>query len=400
MTAVGVASVIVLGSTGSIGTQTLEVIAAHPQRFRVTGLAAGSNADLLVRQARTFGVPRVAVADPVAAATVRREAPELDVIDGDRACEELAGASADVVLNGMVGSRGLRPTLAALAAGSRVALANKESLIVGGEIVLAAAGAAQRTRNGAADIPVWADRLVPVDSEHSALAQCLRGGRGAEVERLVVTASGGPFRGRTRDGLATVTVADALAHPTWTMGAVITVNSATLANKGLEVIEAHLLFGFPYERIEVVVHPQSVVHGMVEFHDGATVAKLSPPDMRLPIQLALGWPDRLDHAAVRMDWRSALTLEFMPLDAETFPMIDLAVAAGRRGGTFPGVFNAANEEAVAAFLAGALDFLGIPRVVEAVLEAHGDTPTTDLDTVLAAERWARTEAHRAMKAGI
>jgi 1-deoxy-D-xylulose-5-phosphate reductoisomerase len=378
-------AVTVLGSTGSIGTQALEIIAAHPERFTVAGLTGARNADLLIAQARAHRVPRVAVADREAAAAAREAlGSEVEVLDGIEGVVELAGAPADVVLNGLVGSRGLPATLAALHAGSRVALANKESLVVGGHLVL--------------DAVKHADQLVPVDSEHSALAQCLRAGAGSEVARLVITASGGPFRGWTRADLQQATVDDALAHPTWSMGAVITINSASLANKGLEVIEAHLLFGIDYDRIEVVVHPQSVVHGMVEFHDGATLAKLSPPDMRLPIQLALGWPDRLEHAPVRMDWTRAQRLEFYPLDTDTFPMVRLAVTAGRLGGTAPAVFNAANEEAVAAFLGRRLGFLGIPRVVEATLEEHTASYRPDLDTVLAAEAWARTRA-RALIAG-
>jgi 1-deoxy-D-xylulose-5-phosphate reductoisomerase len=372
------ASVVVLGSTGSIGTQTLEVCALHPERFDIRGLAAGANAELAIAQARAQRVGVVAMADAAAAAEVRAAlAPDVEVLAGPAGVEAVAGSGADIVVNGLVGSLGLAPTLAALSAGSRLALANKESLIVGGDLVLGAAAPGQ---------------LVPVDSEHSALAQCLRGGTGAEVAKLVVTASGGPFRGRTRGELAGVTVADALAHPTWAMGAVITVNSASLANKGLEVIEAHLLFGIDYDRIEVVVHPQSVVHGMVEFHDGATVAKLSPPDMRLPIQLALGWPDRLPHAPERMDWSRPFALEFEPVDADTFRMLPLSIAAGRTGGTAPGVLNAANEEAVAAFLDGRLGFLGIADVVEAVLEEHDSAPAADLEVVLEAERWARERA--------
>ncbi|MGI8874500.1 MAG: 1-deoxy-D-xylulose-5-phosphate reductoisomerase [Egibacteraceae bacterium] len=371
-------SITVLGSTGSIGTQTLEVVAAHPDRFRVTGLAAGGNAELLIAQAQAHDVRRVAVADPEAARTVRDAlGTGVEVIDGHDGITALAGAGADVVVNGLTGSRGLRPTLAALHAGSRLALANTESLILGGDLVMERAGPGQ---------------IVPVDSEHSALAQCLRGGSATEVARLVITASGGPFRGRDRASIAGVTVADALAHPTWSMGPVITVNSATLANKGHEVIEAHLLFGVPYDRIEVVVHPQSIVHGMVEFGDGSTLAQLSPPDMRLPIQLALGWPDRLPHAPTRFDWTLPAILEFEPLDADTFPMVDLAFAAGRSGGTAPGVFNAANEEAVGAFLEGRLGFLGIADVVAAVLEAHPGGAATDIDALLAAEEWARKEA--------
>jgi 1-deoxy-D-xylulose-5-phosphate reductoisomerase len=370
--------VTLLGSTGSIGTQALDVIARHPGRFRVEGLAAGGNVDRLCEQARVFDVPRVALADPAAAARARGLLPgSVDVLDGMDGVTALAGVPVDVVLNGMVSSRGLRPTLAALQAGSTVALANKESLIVGGPLVVAAAGPGQ---------------LVPVDSEHSALAQCLRAGDAREVARLIVTASGGPFRGWSAAELAGVTVEQALAHPTWSMGPVITINSATLANKGQEVIETHLLFGIPYERIEVVVHPQSIVHGMVEFCDGAVVAKLSPPDMRLPIQLALTWPERLPHAPASMDWTRAQQLRFEPLDRATFPMVDMAVAAGRLGGTAPAVFNAANEEAVAAFLDQRARFTDIPHVVEAVLERHHTTPVVDVDDVLQAETWARAAA--------
>jgi 1-deoxy-D-xylulose-5-phosphate reductoisomerase len=372
-------TVVILGSTGSIGMQAIDVIRSHLDRFAVTGLAAGSNVDLVIEQARALHVPRVAFADRAAATRARASLDgRVDVLDGPEGVTELAGSGADVVLNGVVSSRGLHPTLAALRAGSRLALANKESLIVGGPLVLKAA---QRP-----------DQIVPVDSEHSALAQCLRAGARREVTRLVITASGGPFRGRPRAQLRDVTVADALAHPTWNMGAVITVNSATLANKGLEVIEAHLLFDIPFDRIDVVVHPQSVVHGMVEFCDGAVVAKLSPPDMRLPIQLALGWPDRLPCAHERMDWTVPLTLQFEPVDSSTFPMVDLAVNAGRRGATYPGVLNAANEQAVAAFLRDGLPFLDIPAVVEAVLEEHDPATSVDLEGVLEAERWARERA--------
>ena len=375
-------TVVVLGSTGSIGTQALEIVAAHRGRYEVVGLAAGARDDVVVSQALATGARRVALADAAAAArareALRAAGSHVEVLVGAAGVEALAGTGADVVLNGIVGARGLQSTLAALRVGSRVALANKESLVLGAPLL----GDAARDR----------DRIVPVDSEHSALAQCLRAGRPEEVARLVVTASGGPFRGRTRAELADVTAADALAHPTWSMGPVITTNSATLANKGLEVIEAHLLFGIPYDRIEVVVHPQSVVHGMVEFVDGATLAKLSPPDMRLPIQLALAWPERLDHAAVRMDWTRSTRLEFEPVDHATFPLLGLAVAAGRAGGSAPGAYNAANEEAVDAFLAGRLDFLGIPAVVEATLEAVGAEPVHDLEAVLEAEAAARRAA--------
>jgi 1-deoxy-D-xylulose-5-phosphate reductoisomerase len=371
-------TVTVLGSTGSIGTQTLEVMAQHPDRFTVLGLTAGRNAALAIDQVRATGARCLALADAEAAAQARKElGSQVEVLSGPEGVVAVAGTGAEVVMNGLVGSLGLAPTLAALAAGSRLALANKESLIVGGDLVLRAAAE---------------DQIVPVDSEHSALAQCLRAGEGAEIARLVVTASGGPFRGRTRAQLEHVTVAETLNHPTWDMGAVITVNSASLANKGLEVIEAHLLFGIDYDRIEVVVHPQSVVHGMVEFFDGATIAKLSPPDMKLPIQLALGWPERLAHAPTRMDWTRAQVLEFEPVDTDTFPMLALAVEAGRRGATYPCVLNAANEEAVAAFLRGALPFLGISAVVEALLEEHDAPPDLDLESVLATEQWARQRA--------
>ena len=297
---------------------------------------------------------------------------------GPEAVAELAAADgAEVVLNGITGSVGLAPTLRALQAGRRLALANKESLIVGGELVAAQAKPGQ---------------IVPVDSEHSGLAQCLRAGRPEEVARLVLTASGGPIRGRRPAELAVVTPAEALAHPTWDMGPVITVNSATLLNKGLEVIEAHLLFGVPFDRIDVVVHPQSIVHAMVEWRDGATIAQLSRPDMRLPIGLALGWPERPERPVGRLDWARASSLEFLPVDRATFPLLDLATAAGRDGGTAPAVLNAANEEAVAAFLAGRLPFPAIAEVVAAVLAAHQQPARLDLDAVLGAERWSRGRA--------
>jgi 1-deoxy-D-xylulose-5-phosphate reductoisomerase len=374
--------VVLLGSTGSIGTQTLDVIRAHPGRFEVVGLAAGRQVAVLAAQAHEFGVTDLAVADPGAAAELRRTRPAARVRDGLTGVAELAALEADVVVNGITGAAGLRSTLAALGAGTRVALANKESLIVGGDLVVAAAG-----RAGGRE-----DRLVPVDSEHSALAQCLRGGRRSEVARLVLTASGGPFRGRNRTALADVTPADALAHPTWAMGPVITVNSATLMNKGLELIEAHLLFDVSWDRLDVVVHPQSIVHSMVEFVDGSTIAQLSPPDMRLPIQLALAWPDRLDHAPVAMDWTVAQSLTFEPADRDTFAALDVAAQAGRSGGTMPAVLNAANEQAVAAFLDGRLGFLGITEVVGDVLADHDRVTPRDLDDVREADRWARARA--------
>ncbi len=378
-------SVLVLGSTGSIGTQALELIAENPERFTVDGLAAGGgDVMLLARQIREHDVRRVAVADPEAAMTLRRMLPgtgrRVEVLSGPDAATELTATStADTVLNGITGAVGLGPTLAALGSGATLALANKESLVAGGALVTAAAAPGQ---------------IVPVDSEHSALAQCLRGGRAEEVDRLVLTASGGPFRGRRRADLADVTVEQALAHPTWDMGPMVTINSATLMNKGLEVIEAHLLFGIPYERIDVVVHPQSVVHSMVTFVDGSTLAQASPPDMRLPIGLALAWPDRLPGAARPCRWDTAQSWTFEPLDDDAFPGVRLARAAGSMGGCAPAVLNAANEEAVAAFVAGASPFTGITDVLERVLDA-ADGWTADPATVaevLSAQEWARARA--------
>jgi len=388
--------VVVLGSTGSIGTQAIDVVRRNPDRFRVVGLAAGgADPGALAVQALELAVEVVAVARASAAEDLvlacyaeaqRRGWSTGDfrvpkVLAGPDAATELAAHDCDVVLNGITGSIGLRPTLAALAAGRTLALANKESLIVGGPLVRAAAAPGQ---------------VVPVDSEHSALAQCLRGGRRDEVERLVLTASGGPFRGRTREDLAEVTPEQALTHPTWDMGPVVTTNSATLVNKGLEVIEAHMLFDVPYDRIDVVVHPQSVVHSMVEFTDGSTLAQASPPDMRIPIALGLGWPDRVPGAAPACDWTRAATWEFLPLDDDAFPAVRLAREAGRRGGTAPAVYNAANEECVEAFLAGRLPFLGIVDTVEVVLAEHLEDGLSGniqgVDDVLSAEEWARQRA--------
>jgi 1-deoxy-D-xylulose-5-phosphate reductoisomerase len=368
--------VALLGSTGSIGEQALDVIREAPERFRVVALAAGRSAEKLAAQARELRPAAVGLVDETRAAGLAAELPAgCRLAVGPEAVAELAAADdADVVLNGVTGSVGLAPTLRALEAGRRLALANKESLIVGGELVTSMAKPGQ---------------IVPVDSEHSGLAQCLRAGRPEEVARLVVTASGGPFRGRSAAELADVTPAQALAHPTWAMGPVITVNSATLMNKGLEVIEAHLLFEVPYDRIEVVVHPQSIVHAMVEWCDGSTVAQLSMPDMRLPIGLALGWPDRDERPVGRIDWARATTLEFQPVDRATFPLFDLAVRAGREGATAPAALNAANEEAVAAFLEGRLPFPGIAEVVAEILERHQPPAVLDLDAVLATERWSR-----------
>jgi 1-deoxy-D-xylulose-5-phosphate reductoisomerase len=382
--------VVILGSTGSVGTQAVDVVRRNPNRFRIVGIAAGGNDPAaLAEQALDLGVDVVGVAKATAvedlqlafyAAAQRRgyskgEHAVPKILAGPDAAAEVAAWPCDVVLNAMTGSIGLAPTLAALDAGRTLALANKESLIVGGPLVK------QRAKEG---------QIVPVDSEHSALAQCLRGGARTEVRRLVLTASGGPFRGRT--DLTNVTVEDALAHPTWDMGPVITVNSATLVNKGLEVIEAHLLFDVPYDAIDVVVHPQSLVHSMVEFADGSTLAQVSPPDMRLPISLGLSWPDRVPEAQRPMDWTQQHTMTFEPLDHAAFPAVRLAREAGQRGGTAPGVFNAANEEAVAAFLDRTLPFPGILDTVERVLGEHEVGKSATLADVLEAESWARRRA--------
>ena len=387
-----------LGSTGSVGTQAVDVVRAAPDRFRVVALAAGGgDLDLLARQAVELGVELVAVAreeavDELAAAiAVLADGGRLpEVVGGHDGVVQVAGHRADVVLNAMTGSVGLRPTLAALAAGSTLALANKESLIVGGPLVLEAARRAGGRGPGATD------RVVPVDSEHSALAQCLRGGRMDEVARLVVTASGGPFRGRARADLADVTPEQALAHPTWAMGPMVTTNSATMVNKALEVIEAHLLFGIPLERVDVVVHPQSMVHSMVEFTDGSTLAQVSPPDMRLPIALGLGWPDRVPGAVPGCDWTTASTWTFEPLDDDAFPAVRLAREVAAAGGTYPAVYNAANEQAVHAFLGGRVPFLAIVdtvgRVVHDRAQVRDGDAELDVAAVLAAETWARRRA--------
>ena len=390
--------VTLIGSTGSIGTQGLDVIAGAPDRFTVAALAGGSNLELLARQAVATGAQAVGAAvgtrEELQAAIAHAAdqagvpAPRPEVFTGpDAAARIAAWETADVVLNGITGSIGLEPTLAALDAGHVLALANKESLIVGGALVKDAAAPGQ---------------LVPVDSEHSALAQALAGGTHAEVARLIVTASGGPFRGRSRAELAAVTPAEALAHPTWDMGRVVTTNSATLVNKALEVIEAHLLFDIPLERILPVVHPQSVVHSMVEFVDGSTLAQASPPDMRLPIALGLGWPHRVPGATAPCDWTQAATWTFEPLDEQAFPAVGLAKAASAASDTHMAVFNAANEEAVEAFHDGRIGFLQIVDTVQAVVEQYepGRVLAEVMDAaggltveaVLAAEDWARQSA--------
>ncbi|MEW2522766.1 1-deoxy-D-xylulose-5-phosphate reductoisomerase [Actinacidiphila alni] len=380
--------IVILGSTGSVGTQAVDVVLRNPDRFRVVAVsAAGSRAELLAEQAHQLRVRTVAVADESAVDAVRQALTrhfgagnEPEILAGPDAATQAATLECDAVLNGITGSIGLRPTLAALEADRVLILANKESLIVGGPLVKAIAKPGQ---------------IVPVDSEHSALFQAMLGGSRAEVRKLIVTASGGPFRGRSRAELADVKPEDALAHPTWDMGPVITINSATLVNKGLEVIEAHLLYDIPFERIEVVVHPQSYVHSMVEFVDGSTLAQAGPPDMRMPIALGLGWPDRVPDAAPAFDWSRASTWEFFPLDDDAFPSVALARHVGSLGGTAPAVFNAANEECVDAFLAGRLPFTGIVDTVAKVVEEHGvprSGTRLTVEDVLEAEAWARARA--------
>jgi 1-deoxy-D-xylulose-5-phosphate reductoisomerase len=350
--------VIILGSTGSIGTQALEVIEANPDRFQVVGLAAGQNGGLLAEQAAKFGVKHA--------------------VQGAEAATKLVeDLDADVVINGITGSIGLAPTLATLKSGKTLALANKESLIVGGRLVTDAAAPGQ---------------IVPVDSEHSALAQCLLGGTAQEVRKLILTASGGPFRGWSREQLQDVTPAQALAHPTWVMGKVVTTNSATMVNKGLELIEAHLLFDIPFERIEVTVHPQSVVHSMVEFVDGSVLAQCSPPDMRLPIALGMSWPERVPNVAQACDWTKAATWSFEPLNESVFGAVRLARQVGAAGLTYPAVYNAANEQAVEAFHAGWIGFNQIVDLVQRVVDAHEPESELSLEGVLRAEVWARDRA--------
>jgi 1-deoxy-D-xylulose-5-phosphate reductoisomerase len=407
-----VRNIVILGSTGSIGTQALDVISSRRDRFDVVGLAAGgSDVELLARQIVEFRPSGVAIARQSAVedlqTAIRNEAARRGIGDfplprlwaGPRGAVELAKVECDVVLNGITGSAGLEPTLATLAAGTTLALANKESLVVGGRLVTDAAAPGQ---------------IVAVDSEHSAFAQALRAGRKDEVSRLILTASGGPFRGRSRDSLTGVTPDEAMAHPTWAMGRVITINSSTLVNKGLELIEAGLLYDVPLADVTVVVHPQSVVHSMVEYVDGAVIAQCSPPDMRLPIALGLSWPDRVAGAAAPCDWTAATSWTFEPLDDEAFPAVELARRVGIAAGTAPAVFNAANEECVDAFCAGELSFLGIVDTVRAVVDEHLSGAGLDSDplgarhvadedlsveSVLAADGWARVRACELTAAG-
>jgi 1-deoxy-D-xylulose-5-phosphate reductoisomerase len=387
--------VAILGSTGSIGTQALDVISERPESFSVVGIASsGRQPTVIAEQARKFGVELIAVSDASAHASVRAAveaqfpSPEgiPTILSGPDAASEVASMRCDVVLNAMSGASGLRPTLAALEAGRLLALANKESLIIGGPLVAAV------TQPG---------QIVPVDSEHSAIAQCLRSGSSTEVRRLILTASGGPFRGFTAEDLRGVSVQEALAHPTWDMGPLVTINSATMMNKGLEVIEAHLLFDVAFDDIDVVVHPQSVVHSMVEFVDGSIIAQASPPDMRLPIALGLAWPNRVPGAVRPCDWSASHTWQFHPVDHAVFPAINLAMRVGRLGGTAPAVMNAADEVAVDAFLSHQLAFDRIVALVEHVVELHlpdHGNPIT-VDDVLHADRWARAQVHELLEAG-
>ena len=369
--------IVILGSTGSIGVQALEIVAANPNKFRVVGLSAGrKNPALLMEQAKKFNVPIVGSMAP---------APQTDgvkVIDGDNSSVEIAALPCDIVLNGITGSIGLGPTLSALVVGNKVALANKESLVAGGELVM----------------KYGRDKLIPVDSEHSAIFQAMLAGKESDVKKLILTASGGPFRDRT--DLSDVSVADALNHPTWSMGEVVTINSATLLNKGLEIIEAHYLFDLAYEMIEAVIHPQSVVHSLVEFNDGSTIAQASPPNMKGPIAYALAYPERINKACAPIDWSKSHTWNFSPIDNEKYPAIELAKRCGELGGGLPAVYNAANEVAVAAFLAQRVKFTAIIELVEQVVQSFGsNTPTTirDISDVSAIEQSARMKAEELIK---
>jgi len=369
--------IVILGSTGSIGVQALEIVAANPNKFRIVGLSAGrKNPALLMEQAKKFNVPIVGSMAP---------APQADgvkVIDGDNSSVEIAALPCDIVLNGITGSIGLGPTLSALAVGNKVALANKESLVAGGELVM----------------KYGRDKLIPVDSEHSAIFQAMLAGKESDVKKLILTASGGPFRDRA--DLSDVSVADALNHPTWSMGEVVTINSATLVNKGLEIIEAHYLFNLAYEAIEAVIHPQSVVHSLVEFNDGSTIAQASPPNMKGPIAYALAYPERINKACAPIDWSKSHTWNFSPIDNEKYPAIELARRCGELGGGLPAVYNAANEVAVAAFLAQRIKFTAIIELVEQVVQSFGsNSPTTirDISDVSAIEQSARMKADELVK---
>ena len=369
--------IVILGSTGSIGVQALEIVAANPDKFKIIAMSAGrKNPALLMEQAKKFNVPIVGSMAPAP------KVAGVKVIEGDNSSIEIAAIPCDIVLNGITGSIGLGPTLSALSVGNKVALANKESLVAGGDLVM----------------KYGRDKLIPVDSEHSAIYQALLAGKITDVKRLILTASGGPFR--DRDDLLSVTVADALEHPTWSMGEVVTINSATLVNKGLEIIEAHYLFGLPYSAIEAVIHPQSVVHSFVEFIDGSTLAQASPPNMKGPIAYALAYPERINKACEPINWSQENTWKFLPIDHKKYPAINLARKCGELGGGLPAVFNAANEVAVAAFLAGQIKFTAIIESVEKVVTSFiGNTPTTirDISDVTAIEQSTRIKAQEFIK---
>lgn len=415
--------IVVLGSTGSIGTQTLDVVRRHADRLEIVGLAAGTRVEELLAQAREFGVSQVALGDESCAdnpavgeflSTGLSEPPavpgheeraDLAMPSGDLpivgfGSDAIAGLAclpeADVVVNALVGAAGLRASYETLRAGKVLALANKESLVVGGDLIMpmAARVDAQRRACGLAPSVGPAGSLMPIDSEHGAIYQCLLGEDQREVERLWVTASGGPFRGWTRAELEEVSPQQALAHPTWHMGAKISIDSSTLMNKGLEVIEAHHLFSMPYDRISVVVQPQSAIHSMVEFADGSVKAHLGTTDMRIPIQFALSYPERWNAPVEPLDFTKLGSLEFADADVDTFRCLSLARAAGERGGTLPCVMNAANEVAVAAFLAREGTFLGIASCVESVMEAHDVQPVESLEQLQEIDAWARAEARR------
>lgn len=373
----------VLGSTGSIGRQTLDIAARYPDRIRVVALAAYGNASLLAEQARAFGVSHLALADESRSQALRALVPDAGIGTGAAAVAALAELpDVDLVMNALVGAAGLRASVATLDANKRLALANKESLVVGGQLVMS------RVRRP--------DQMIPVDSEHSAIFQCLLGESAAEVSRIWLTASGGPFRGRSFSDLADVTVDEALCHPRWTMGPKITIDSSTLMNKGLEAIEAHHLFATPYDRIKVVVHPESCIHSMVEYADGAVKAHLGATDMRIPIQYALSYPERWPAPVDPVDFATIARLDFEEPDFEAFPCLSLALEAGRIGGTMPAAMNAANEVAVAAFLSREARFIDIPRVVSAVMEAHTAAEPSSIDDLEAVDAWAREAARRAL----
>ena len=377
----------VLGSTGSIGTQGLEVIAQHSDKFEIVGLSAGKNVELLAEQIRKFNPQKVSVIDEKSAAVLKQNLGSTDtkIVVGENASADIAGLSCDVVLNGITGAAGLPATISALKSGAKLALANKESLVIGGKLVL-----------DIADV----DQIIPVDSEHSALAQCLRGEDKSQIKKLILTASGGPFRGKSKSELEKVTLEETLKHPTWAMGQVVTINSATLMNKGLEVIEAHLLFGIDFQNIEVVVHPQSIVHSLVEFVDGSTMAQASPPNMKVPIALALSWPDRLQEISPAIDWTKSASWDFETVDENIFPALNVARKAGLAAGTAPAVMNAANEICVQAFIERKLSFLSIVEIVNTVLENHLSSSEfiankeLNLDKLFASDKKARFDTQQ------